>query len=63
MNKFKGVLPVVRPEITITPKKNVTFDILVNEVPWMYCSLNVGDKTTWGIYNINMTIELLIVNY
>lgn len=51
MNKFKGVLPVVRPEIAITPKKNVSFDISVNEVPWMYCSLTIGDQTIWGIYD------------
>ena len=51
MNKFKGILPYTRPEISITPRKDITFDVSVNEVPWMYCSLKVGDRTTWGIYD------------
>jgi hypothetical protein len=52
MDIFMNVLPVERPEITITPNRGKTFDIkAINEVPWMYCDLRVGKSITWGIYD------------
>ncbi|MCD6321836.1 MAG: hypothetical protein J7L77_02305 [Clostridiales bacterium] len=51
MNKFKGVLPMVRPDIKIEPLKEVSFNIKINEVTWMYCDTRVGHSTIWGIYD------------
>ena len=49
--KFKNILPLKRPQINIDPKKDASFDVIVNEVPWMYCDLRVGNKIIWGIYD------------
>ncbi|MCK5758197.1 MAG: hypothetical protein KAH14_03815, partial [Clostridiales bacterium] len=51
MNKFKNILPFERPEIKIVPKKDMTFDIRINEVTWMYCDTRVGNSIIWGIYD------------
>lgn len=51
MNKFKGVLPLIRPKINIKPIKETSFNIKINEVSWMYCDTRIGNSIVWGIYD------------
>jgi len=49
--KFKNILPIIRPEIVITPKRTIDFDVTLKEVIGMYCDLQVGKQIIWGIYD------------
>lgn len=49
-NTFNNILPNMRPEIKIKQKKILDFNVMLNEVPWMYCDVNLGTKVTWGIF-------------
>jgi hypothetical protein len=51
-NKFKDILPLIRPDISIRPLENVSFDITINEVPWMNCRLELNEKAVWGMYDL-----------
>ena len=32
-------------------KSNKRFDVKLNEIPWMFCDVTIGNKTVWGMYD------------
>ena len=32
-------------------KSDKNFDVKLNEIPWMFCDVTIGNKTVWGMYD------------
>lgn len=35
----------------IIEKSDTIFDVVLNEIPWMFCDVNIGKKVVWGMYD------------
>ena len=43
---------ILPKELTIKiAESEKRFDVVLNEIPWMFCDVNIGTKVVWGMYD------------